>query len=51
MKLCPNSKIPEDFQIKAGAKRDGQYLVIAGEKAKEAQKLVRNWLQKIRMIQ
>lgn len=49
--LCPNSKIPEGFQIKAGAERDGQYLVITAEKAKEAQKLVRKWLQKIKMMQ
>ncbi|MGG9961247.1 flavodoxin [Ferruginibacter sp. SUN106] len=49
--LCPNSKVLEGFEMKAGAERDGQYLVIKGEKAEEAQEKVKNWLKKIKLIQ
>ncbi|HEY8661232.1 MAG TPA: flavodoxin [Hanamia sp.] len=48
--LCPKSKILEGFEMKAGAERDGQYLVIEGEKAKEAETKVTKWLQKIKML-
>jgi hypothetical protein len=48
--LCPHSKVLEGFEIKAGAERDGQYLVIKDEKAKEAEAKVKQWLQKIKLI-
>ena len=48
--LCPNSKILEGFTTRGGVERDGQYLVIQGEKAKQAQTNVKKWLQKIKMI-
>lgn len=45
-KLCPNSKILEGFTTKGGVERDGQYLVIKGERAKEVQAEVKRWLQR-----
>ncbi len=48
--LCPNSKILDGFEIKGGVERDGQYLVIKDENAKEAETKVRTWLQKIKVI-
>lgn len=48
--LCPNSKILEGFTTRGGSERDGQYLVIKGEKAKEAEAKVKKWLQKIKVI-
>jgi flavodoxin len=45
--LCPHSKILKGFSIKAGAERDGQYLVIKGEKAKEAEIKVKEWLSAV----
>ena len=48
--LCSNSKILEGFEMKAGAERDGQYLVIKGEKAKEAETKVAKWLRKIKVL-
>lgn len=48
--LCPNSKVLEGFTIKGGVERDGQYLVIKDEKAKEAETQVKKWLQKIKVI-
>jgi flavodoxin len=47
--LCPNSKILEGFTTRGGLERDGQYLVIKGEKAKAAQVEVKKWLQKIKI--
>ncbi len=35
--LCPDSRILAGVEIKGGAERDGQYLVIKDEKAKEGQ--------------
>ncbi|WP_276504543.1 flavodoxin family protein [Terrimonas pollutisoli] len=48
--LCPDSKVLEGFEMKGGVERDGQYLVIKDEKAKEAETKVKKWLQKIKMI-
>ena len=45
--LCPNSKVLEGFTMKGGVERDGVYLVIKDEKAKEAEANVKKWLQKI----
>jgi len=49
--LCPKSKVLEGFEIKAVAERDGQYLVIKDEKAKQAEKEVKKWLQKIKVME
>ena len=48
--LCTGSKILEGFSIQGGLERDGQYLVIKGEKAREAQTEVKKWLQKIKIL-
>lgn len=40
----------EGFVNKGGVERDGQYLVIKGEKAKEADAQVTKWLRKIGML-
>jgi flavodoxin len=47
--LCPDSKVPEGFEMKGGVERDGQYLVIKNEKEKEAETKVKKWLQKIKL--
>jgi len=48
--LCPNSTILEGFSIKGGVERDGVYLVIKDEKAKEAEIKVKQLLEKIKII-
>jgi flavodoxin len=50
-KLCPQSTVLEGFVIRGGLERDGQYLVIKGARAEEAQKEVESWLKKIKMLQ
>lgn len=49
--LCPNSKVLEGFIIRGGLERDGEYLVIKDEKAKEAETKVKKWMQKIKVIE
>ncbi|MGE5108179.1 MAG: flavodoxin family protein, partial [Sphingobacteriales bacterium] len=49
--LCPNSTSLEGFSITGGVERDGVYFAIKGEKAKEAEKEVKKWLQKIKVIE
>ena len=48
--LCKNSTILKGFEIKGGIEKDGQYLVIKDEKAIEAEAMVKEWLQKIKII-
>ena len=48
--LCPNSNVLEGFTTKGGVERDGQYLVIKDEKAKEVGMDVEKWLKKINVI-
>lgn len=48
--LSPNSKVLEGFSITGGVERDGVYFVIKGERAKDAEREVKNWLQKIKLI-
>jgi len=48
--LCPESNILDGFEMKGGIERDGIYFVIKDEKAKEAEREVRKWLQKIKVI-
>lgn len=49
--LCPESTVLEGFVIRGGLERDGQYLVIKGARAEEAQKEVESWLRKIKVLQ
>ena len=49
--LCPNSKVLEGFSTTGGVERDGVYLVIKGEKAKEAEAEVKKWLRKIKVME
>src|SRR5690606_9277852 len=46
--LCPNSTVLEGFSTKGGIERDGVLFVMEGEKEKEVQGNVREWLIKIR---
>ena len=48
--LCPNSKIVEGFTIKGGVESDGQSRLRKEENAKKAEKEVRKWLQKNKLI-
>lgn len=48
--LCPNSTILEGFSTRGGMERDGIYLVVEGERAREAETEVKKWLQKIRVL-
>ena len=47
---CLSSKVLEGFSIRGGVEKDGVYLVIKDEKAKEAEREVRKWLQKIKLM-
>jgi flavodoxin len=49
--LCRNCSVLEGFEIKGGIERDGILFVMEGEKEKEAQTKVIEWLQKIKMMQ
>jgi flavodoxin len=49
--LCKNSKVLEGFAIKGGIERDGVYLAIKDENAKEAEAEVKKWLRKIKVIE
>jgi flavodoxin len=48
--LCPNSKVLEGFEIKGGIERDGQLLVIKDEKARDAEKKIKKWLEMLKLI-
>jgi flavodoxin len=48
--LCPNSNVLEGFTIRGGSERDGQLLVIQGDKANEAETAVVNWLRTINLL-
>jgi flavodoxin len=49
-KLCPRSTILEGFSIKGGVERDGIYFVMEGEKEKQAQIEVKEWLRKLSLL-
>jgi flavodoxin len=49
-KLCPNSKILEGFATKGGVERDSIYFVMEGEKEKQAQIEIKNWLRQISLL-
>lgn len=48
--LCPKSKVLEGFTITGGVERDGVLLDIKGERRKEAEMKVKQWLQNIKQI-
>jgi hypothetical protein len=48
--LCPNSKVLEGFTTRGGLERDGEFLVIKAEKAKEAETKVKELLQKVKVM-
>ena len=48
--LCPNSKVLEGFSTKGGVERDGILFVMEGNKEKQVEKEVQNWLKKIGII-
>lgn len=48
--LCPPSNVLEGFTFRGGSERDGQYLVLKDEKRKEAENGVKQWLQKLELI-
>jgi len=48
--LCSKSTVLEGFSIKGGIERDGVLFVMEGEKEKEAQAEVKEWLQKIKLL-
>ena len=48
--LCPDSKILAGFTMRGGSERDGQLLVLKGEKANEVQAEVQKWLRKLKVI-
>jgi flavodoxin len=47
--LCPNSTVLEGFSTKGGIERDGQYLAIKDERAKQVEIEVKRWLKKIKI--
>ena len=48
--LCVNSKVLEGFSTKGGIERDGILFVMEGDKEKQVEKEVQNWLKKIHAI-
>src|SRR5215203_31915 len=48
--LCPESTILEGFVTRGGVERDGEYLVIKGARALEAEKEIESWLRKIKVL-
>ncbi|SDC97673.1 flavodoxin family protein [Niabella drilacis] len=48
--LCPKSKVLEGFSTKGGIERDGILFVMQGDKEKQVQIAVQNWLNKIGFV-
>jgi flavodoxin len=48
--LCPNSKILDGYSTKGGIERDGILFVIEGDKEKQVEGEVKNWLKKIGLV-
>lgn len=48
--LCPNSKVLEGFSTRGGLERDGQLLMIKGEKALQTEGEIKEWLRKLKLI-
>lgn len=49
--LCKDSKVLDGFSIKGGIERDGVFFVMKGDKAKEAEIEVKEWLREIKILQ
>lgn len=49
-KLCSNSKVLEGFSTKGGVERDGVLFVMEGDKEKQVQVEVQNWLKEIGLL-
>jgi flavodoxin len=49
-KLCPGSNVLEGFTTRGGVERDGQLLVIEGERAKDVEADVKKWLRRVKVI-
>src|SRR6476620_4592504 len=47
--LCPNSKMLDGFTIKGGVESDGRPRLGKNDNAKEAEREVKKWLQKIKL--
>lgn len=48
--LCPGSNVPDGFTVRGGSERNGQYLVVKGEKSREVKTNVKRWLKKINVL-
>jgi flavodoxin len=48
--LCPNSKMMDGFTIKGGLESDGQPRLSKDANTKEAEREVKKWLQKIKLV-
>jgi flavodoxin len=48
--LCSKSIVLEGFSVKGGIERDGILFVMEGEKEKQVQVEIQNWLKKIKMV-
>ncbi len=48
--LCRNSKVLKGFTMKGGVERDGVLFVMEGEKWREAETKVKQWMQEIKII-
>lgn len=48
--LCPNSEVLEGFSTKGGIERDEILFVMEGDKEKQVQVEVQNWLKKIGIV-
>ncbi len=48
--MCPNSTVLDGYSTKGGVERDGIFFVIQGEKEKQAELEVKNWLKKLNLV-
>jgi len=48
--LCPNSKMLEGFTTRGGVDRDGKAFLMKDENRKEAERKVKQWMEKIKVI-
>ena len=48
--LCPDSTVLEGFTTTGGIERDGIYLAIKDERAREVRSHVRDWLRRIKVL-
>jgi len=48
--LCPESKVLKGFTTKGGSERDGQMLMIKGDKAKQTEADIKLWLRTLKII-